>query len=105
MSERTDALRRIQEIEQSMQQLLQQKHNFSAQKTEVEQALSEIQNSSTAYKVVANIMVKSERKKLVEELSESLELLNLRISSIEKQENKLREEITDLQKSALGKGD
>ena len=105
MSERTESLRRIQEIEQSMQQLLQQKHNFSAQKSEAEQALSEVKKSESAYKIIANIMVKSDNKKLQEELEESLELLDLRIKSIEKQEARLKEEITHLQKSALAKGE
>lgn len=104
MSDRTESLRRIQEIEQSMQQLLQQKHSFSTQKNEVEQALSEVKKSETSYKIVANIMVKSDGKKLQEELEEGLELLDLRIKSIEKQETRLKEEVSHLQKSAMQKG-
>jgi len=78
------------------------------EQSEVENALEELSgNPEEVYKVFSGIMVKSSAERVKEELKEKKKLLDLRLSSIEKQENMmeskasgLREEISKILESA-----
>ena len=59
---------------------------------EVENAIIELKNTETAYKIVGNIMVSSTKDDLNAELKEKKELFEERIKTLEKQENKLKED-------------
>ena len=89
-------------LEQNMQATAVQKQGFQLQLLEVESALKELQQTEEAYKIVANIMIKATKADLKKELKDKKEVLELRINSIEKQENKLREKASSLQKEVLG---
>jgi len=78
-------------IDQNLQNSLHQKQQFQSQIFEVDNALSEIEKTKMAYKIVGNIMVLSEKDALKAELMEKKEMLALRVKSIEKQENQLKE--------------
>lgn len=101
MTDRKQALRQIQEAEQSLQSLLQQKQAFLTQSAEVEEALKELQTTETAYQIVANIMIKKNPEELSKNLTEQKELIELRMKTIEKQENKIKEQIKEYQESAM----
>ena len=96
-------LMQLQLLEQNIQSITIQKQQFSNQLLEIENALKEVQNTDSAYKIVGNIMVLTKQKDLVEDLSQKKELANLRIQSIEKQEKKLREKATELQNEVVSK--
>lgn len=89
-------------LEQSMQNTALQKQNFHLQLLEVEAALKEIEDAPEVYKIVANVMIKSDKAELKKELSEKKDIAELRIKSLEKQESKLRERVTELQQEVLG---
>lgn len=91
----------IQLINQNLENFSAQRQQFQLQQTEIETALSEIENSNTAYKIIGNIMVLSNKDALAKELKERQEMLNIRISTIEKQEEKFRNKIEDLQKEVM----
>jgi prefoldin beta subunit len=101
MTDRKEYLRKIQESEQTMQGLLQQKQAFANQKSEIDDALKELETADTAYHIVANIMIKKDTKELSEGLSEQKELIDLRLKAIEKQEEKVREQIRGYQESVM----
>ena len=84
-----------------MQQLLMQKQAFQLQMMEIESALKELDGAGEAYKIIGNIMVLTKREELEKELKEKKETLELRISSLEKQETKTREKAASLQKDIL----
>jgi len=90
-------------LEQNMQNSTVQKQSFQVQLTEVESALKEIANSDETFKIVSNIMIKSDPKQLKKELDERKEMLELRIDSLEKQESKFKEKAASLQKEVLEK--
>ena len=96
-----DKIRQLQIIEQALQQLLIQKQTFQLQMMEIESALKELDGSGEAYKIIGNIMVLTKREELDKELKEKKETLELRISSLEKQETKTREKAASLQKDIL----
>ena len=89
-------------LEQNLQNTTVQKQNFHLQLLELESALKELEESSEAYKIVANIMIKGSKEQLKGELSEKKEIVEMRIKSLEKQEGKLSEKAAELQKEVLG---
>ena len=93
----------LQMYEQSLQSFLAQKQQFQAQLVETESALEELQNTDTAYKIVGNIMALANKPELKAELESKKEMVELRIKSIEKQENQVREKTQKLQSEILKK--
>lgn len=88
-------------IEQTMQQTLMQKQHFQGQLAEVESALEELQKSNEAYKIIGNVMLKADLKKLKQELEEKKETNSLRLKAIEKQEKQMREKAEQMQKEVM----
>lgn len=84
-----DDLKRM--MEQQLQGFLLQKHQLQATQMEIESALDELQGSEEAYKIVGNIMVRSEPQKLKEDLEKRKELVEIRLKNLEKQERQIRE--------------
>ena len=103
MSEETTdkKISQLQLIEQNNQQLLMQKQQFKAQLNEITSALNELQKTSQAYKIVGNIMVKATQEDLTKELDNKKEMMELRIKTIEKQEQHLREKAEALRKEVV----
>ncbi len=94
-------LSHLQMLEQSMQSLLMQKQQFQMQQVELESALKELENVDEAYKIVGNIMVLSKKSDLKEDLNSKKEIIELRIKTLEKQENQFREKASKLQSEIL----
>ncbi len=95
----------VQEInllEQNLQQLLLQKQAFNMELSETETALEEIKNSGEeVFKIVGQLMIKSEKKKIEEELLQKIKLLQLRCNSLDKQEKIFSEKVESLRKDIL----
>ena len=92
----------VQLVEQNIQNLLIQKQNFQVQFTEIDNALTELDKSDDeVYKIVSGLMIKTNKNKLKDELSLKREVIELRIKNIEKQESKLKEKISGLQKEIM----
>ncbi len=91
----------LQLMEQSMQGLSMQKQQFQLQQVEVESAMKELENVEEAYKIVGNIMVLSKKTDIKEELNSKKEIIELRIKSLEKQENHMRDKASKLQSEIL----
>jgi prefoldin beta subunit len=91
----------IQLIQQNLENFSMQRQQLQLQQTEIETALSEMENSNTIYKIIGNIMILTNKDKLRKELEEKKEMLSIRINTIEKQEEKLRLKIEELQKEIM----
>ena len=87
----------LQLYEQSLQSILMQKQQFQSQELEIQSALKELEKTKEAYKIVGNIMVATKKEDLKEDLDSKKETANLRIKTIEKQENQIREKAKKLQ--------
>lgn len=96
-----EKLQQLQLLEQGLQQLLMQKQAFQAQLAEVESAQQEIKTTDSVYKIVSNIMIKAKRDDVEKELNEKNELLNLRVKSIEKQEESTKDKVKKLRQEVL----
>ena len=89
-------------LEQRLQSLAMQKQTFQTQSMESDNALREIDNSEDTYKVVGNVMISVEKTELKKELTSKKEMADMKVTNLEKEEKKLREEATELQKEVMG---
>jgi prefoldin beta subunit len=95
-------IQEMQILEQKLQNSMLQKQSFQMELAETNSALEEIDKSGDeVFKIIGQLMIKSEKSKIKEELLNKLKILELRIKSFDKQESflneqleKLREEVT-----------
>lgn len=99
--EHNQKMQRIQLIEQNIQNFLMQKQSLISTQAEIDSALSELEKTTNAYKIVGNIMVNAEKSELKKELEEKKKVIDMRLNSIEKQETKLTTELKELQEEIL----
>ncbi|HVP92134.1 MAG TPA: prefoldin subunit beta [Acidobacteriota bacterium] len=95
-----ERLLRLQQVQQTLQSVLTQKQQVDIELTEIEQALGELQKmaeDAVIYKSIGTLLVKSEKTKIITDLSERKDLLNTRTSVLAKQEERLRTQLKDLQ--------
>lgn len=107
-SETSKKIQELQVIEHNMQAFLMQKQSIQLELNEIATALDELKNSSgEVYKILGGIMIKANRDSLTGELKEKKKLLDLRLSSVEKQEKlieaKSEELRNDINKSISAK--
>lgn len=102
MNEKTkEQVEQLQNLEQNINNLIAQKQQFQSQQLEVENALSQIKDTKQVFRIIGNIMVASENKEVKKDLNEKKELLDLRLKTIDKQEDKLRKQAGELQQEVL----
>jgi len=92
----------LQLYEQGIQSILVQKQQFQLQQLEIESALKELEKTNDAYRIVGNIMVSSKKEELKKDMESKKEMLALRIRTLEKQENQIKEKATKLQSEVVG---
>ncbi|MAG11135.1 prefoldin subunit beta [Candidatus Pacearchaeota archaeon] len=101
-----DKIQEMQIIEQNLQNLFLQKQAFQMELSETQTALKEIEKSGDeVFKIIGQLMVKTDKSKMGEELENKNKILNLRLKTLEKQEStfsekaqKLREELMNEKK-------
>ncbi len=98
-----EKIQQLQMIEQGMQGFMMQKQQFQAQLIEIESALKELEKSDTAFKIVGNIMVSTDKETLTKDLQEKKETIELRIKTLEKQENQMKEKAESMQSEVMAK--
>jgi prefoldin beta subunit len=101
--ETQESISRLQMLEQNVQSVLMQKQQFQAQLFELESALKEIEKTDEAYKILGNVMLKTDKTALKAELSSKKELIDLRLKTLDKQEKQLKDKAESLQKEVMGK--
>jgi prefoldin beta subunit len=97
MSDNHEKINQLQMYEQSVQNIVLQKQQFQAQSSELDSALSELEKTEKAYKIIGNIMVHTDKKSLKEELESKKIAVDMRIKALEKQENSIKEKASSLQ--------
>ena len=88
-----EQLAKFQQTQQNFQSILMQKQQLESQKLETEKALEEIKKASdddAVFKHAGTIMIKSNKKDLLEELEEQMELAKTKASLLAKQEERLK---------------
>ena len=94
-----EQLARFEQSQQNLQAILAQKQQVEMDLSEVEKALGELTRSlpdTVVYKSAGSLLVKTNRETVMKDLEEQRELGNTRITILAKQENKLKESLTEI---------
>ena len=95
-----EQLLRLQQLQQTLQVVVSQRQQLELERSEVDRALSELEkmgDDAIIYKSVGALLVKSERKKVMDELRENRELIETRITVLARQQNRAEERAKELQ--------
>ena len=88
-----EQLAKLQQTQQNFQSILMQKQQLESEKLETEKALEELKKAGddeSVFKHAGTIMIKSNKKDLIEELEEQVELAKTKASILVKQEERLK---------------
>ena len=86
-------LAKLQQTQQNFQSIIMQKQQVESEKLETGKALEELKKASDdelVFKHAGTIMIKSNKKDLIEELEEHVELAKTKASLLVKQEDRLK---------------
>jgi len=86
-------LARLQQTQQNFQSIMMQKQQLESEKLETEKALEELKKAGddeSVFKHAGTIMIKSNKKELIDELEEHVELAKTKASLLVKQEERLK---------------
>ena len=95
-----EKLLRLQQLQQTIQTVLAQKQQLDVELLEIDQALTELDkttNETAIYKSIGSLLIKSMKPDVLSDLNEKKELSNMRVSVLQKQEERLRKQIKELQ--------
>jgi len=90
----------LQQLQQQAQTLLSQKSQIEMIIRETESAVKELEASdegAVIYKSVGEVLFKADRAKLIEELKDKKDVLDLRLKTLEKQEDRIQKRFGQLQ--------
>jgi len=88
-----EQLARLQQTQQNLQSIMMQKQQLESEKLETEKALEELKKASddeSDFKHAGTIMIKSNKKDLIDELEEHVELAKTKATLLVKQEERLK---------------
>ncbi len=95
-----ERLLRMQQLQQTLQTILQQKQQVDMENAEIDQTLAELQKTpdeAIIYKTAGSLLVKAEKGKVVEDLTERKDLLGTRTTVLGRQEERLRNQLKEVQ--------
>ena len=96
-----EKITQLQNLEQNINTLIAQKQQYQSQNMEIENALSQIDSTEKVFRIIGSIMVASTKEDVKKDLGEKKEIVDLRLKTIDKQEEKLRAKATELQQDVL----
>jgi len=95
-------IQEMQMLEQNLQNILMQKQAFQMELSETSAALSEVKKAGDeVFKVIGQLMVKTDKKKMQDELTEKNKILEMRMKSIDKQEAALSEKLEEIREELM----
>ena len=96
-----EQITKIQQTQQNLQSIVAQKQQVDMENIESERALEELQKASDdeqVFKYAGTILIKSEKKTLIDELEEKKELSKTKITVLTKQEERLKTSLQEQEK-------
>ena len=95
-----EQLERYEQVQQNLQSVSVQKQQIDLEIIETDKALAELEKSADdvkVYKSAGTVMVSSNKADVVKDLTESKDLSNTKLSVLNKQEERLKENIKEVQ--------
>ena len=99
--ETKDKIEQLQSLEHNINSLIGQKQQFQAQNMEIENAIAQLKDTDKVFRIIGNIMVASSKGKVKKELDDKKEIVELRLKTLDKQEEKLRDKANELQQEVM----
>ena len=97
-----DQIARLQQLRSQLQMIVQQRQQVEIRLRELEHAIEEVEKvkgNGEIYRSIGSLLVKvDDKNKLLNDLKEEKETYELRKTTLEKQEERTRERLTELQK-------
>jgi len=97
-----EKISRLQQLQNTLQQLILQKQRLDLERNESERALKtldDVTSETKVYKSAGAILVEKDLDDVVKELKERLEFLEMRSKVLTKQEGNTRKRLTSIQES------
>ena len=91
---------RYEQLQQNVQSVLVQKQQIDLEIIEIDKALAELEKSADdvkVYKSAGTVMVSSNKTDVIKDLTGSKDLANTKLSVLNKQEERLKESIKEVQ--------
>ncbi len=92
---------KLQLVEENLHSYLAQKQQVQAQLMELESAAEALAGAKNTYRIIGSIMVEQPSADIKNDLDERMERARVRLSSLEKQEEKLKQQAETLQKEIM----
>lgn len=99
-------IKRYQDLVERLRLIALNRQQLQAQLAEVEEALKElstVDDSQPVYKIVGSIIVLKSKSNIVSELNSLKETIEIRIKTLEKQEDLLKKQLEELEKKLARK--
>ena len=93
-----EQIMKLQQSQQNLQSIMTQRQHLEMEKAETEKALEELKKSAdtdSVFKQAGTVLIKSDKKTLVDELEEKVELSKTRSTVLEKQEVRVKESLKE----------
>ena len=95
-----ERLLRLNQLQQTLQNVLAQKQQVDMEKTEVEQTVAELEKTADdaiIYKAAGSLLIKTEKAKVTADLDEKKDMLDTRSTVLTRQEERLRSQVKEAQ--------
>ena len=93
-----EQLMKLQQSQQNLQSIMNQKQHLEIEKAETEKALEELRkvaDGDAVFKYAGTVLIKSNKQDLIDELEEKQEMAKTRATVIEKQEARVKETLKE----------
>lgn len=97
----TSPLQQLQLAQQNLQQIQERRQQLQHEAVELNSALTELQTTPQAYKIVGKLMIAVEKQNLIPEITTQKEKVETRLKNFVAQEEKLQQTIKGLQEQAV----
>ena len=96
-------LMQAQAYQQQIQNIVTQKETLKLQEMEIKKALEELEKTQekNVYKISGPILVKTTKEEVTKDLKDKQELIEARIKTLEKNEQKVKEKIDELREKLM----
>ncbi|UCD03566.1 MAG: prefoldin subunit beta [Candidatus Woesearchaeota archaeon] len=93
-----EELAQLQLIQQQLQILVSQKQVLQQRSNEIEDTLKELDKAKEpVYKLVGEALIQKDKKEIITDLKKEKDKMEIRLKSVETQENKIRDKAKELQ--------
>ena len=93
-----EQIMKLQQTQQSLQQIMTQKQHLEIEKAESAKALEELKklaDGDAVFKQAGTVLIKSSKKESIDELEEKVEMAKTRATVLEKQETRVKETLKE----------